>query len=137
VSGYWLADWLLEKMTIGKLKLLQLALNRLTFSENLEIGWLYIDQNDMKLTGAVSEDLEGIVNYALNVDDVQVGILIKESEDGSIKASLRSAGKADVAEVAQQFGGGGHTRAAGCRLEGTIDEAISNLVEAVRKALVK
>lgn len=136
VSGYWLADWLLEKMTIGKLKLLQLALKRLTFSDNLEIGWLYIDQQDMKNTGAVSEDIEGIVNYALNVDGVEVGILIKESKDGSLKASLRSAGKANVAQVAQQFGGGGHTRAAGCKLDGTIEEATAQLVEAVRKALV-
>jgi phosphoesterase RecJ-like protein len=136
VSGNELADHLLEKMTMAKLKLLQIALNRLTFSDNLEIGWVFIGKDDLQMTGAVPEDLEGIVNYALNVDGVEVGILFKEAEDGSVKASLRSAGKANVAAIAQDFGGGGHVRAAGCRLEGSLSESINELVEAVRKALI-
>ncbi|MBB3152063.1 phosphoesterase RecJ-like protein [Paenibacillus endophyticus] len=136
VSGNELADHLLEKMTRAKLKLLQLALNRLTFSDNQEIGWVYIGKDDLRETGAVPEDLEGIVNYALNVDGVEVGILFKETEDGAVKASIRSAGKANVAAIAQQFGGGGHVRAAGCRLEGSLPTSIAVLVEAVRKALV-
>ncbi|CAM3935474.1 bifunctional oligoribonuclease/PAP phosphatase NrnA [Paenibacillus alkaliterrae] len=137
VSGNELADHLLEKMTMAKLKLLQTALNRLTFSENLEIGWVFIGKEDLRETGAVSEDLEGIVNYALNVDGVEVGILFKEAEDGGVKASLRSAGKVNVAAIAQSFGGGGHVRAAGCRLDGPLPEAIQQLVDAVRKALIE
>lgn len=136
VSGSELADHLLEKMTIAKLKLLQTALARLTFSEDLKIGWLYIGKEDLAECGAVPEDLEGIVNYALNVDGVEVGILFKETSDGGVKASMRSAGRADVAAIAQTFGGGGHVRASGCRLEGPLKGAMSGLVEAVRKALV-
>jgi len=136
VSGSELADHLLEKMTIAKLKLLQTALARLTFSEDLKIGWLYIGKEDLAECEAVPEDLEGIVNYALNVDGVEVGILFKETSDGGVKASMRSAGKADVAAIAQSFGGGGHVRASGCRLEGPLEGAMSGLVEAVRKALV-
>ncbi|MHA7963077.1 DHH family phosphoesterase [Paenibacillus sp. CAU 1782] len=136
VSGSQLADLLLERMTIAKLRLLQTTLSRLVFSDNLEIGWLYVTRNDLSEIGAVPEDLEGIVNYALNVDGVEVGILFKEAEDGSVKASLRSAGKADVAAIAQAFGGGGHVRAAGCRLEGPLQEAMAAMVEAVRKALI-
>ncbi|WP_419873145.1 DHH family phosphoesterase [Candidatus Pristimantibacillus sp. PTI5] len=136
VSGNELADHLLEKMTMAKLKLLQIALNRLTFTDNLEIGWVHIGKDDLRNTGAVPEDLEGIVNYALNVDGVEVGILFKETEDGAIKASLRSAGKANVAAIAQAFGGGGHVRAAGCKLDGPLTNSIPELVEAVRKALV-
>lgn len=136
VSGNELADHLLEKMTMAKLKLLQIALNRLAFTDNLEIGWVFIGKDDLRDTGAVPEDLEGIVNYALNVDGVEVGILFKETEDGAVKASLRSAGKANVAAIAQTFGGGGHVRAAGCRIEAPLSDAISQLVEAVRKALV-
>lgn len=136
VSGNELADHLLEKMTMAKLKLLQIALNRLTFTSNLEIGYVFIGKDDLRETGAVPEDLEGIVNYALNVDGVEVGILFKEADDGTVKASLRSAGKADVAAIAQSFGGGGHVRASGCRLDGPLQSAIDQLVEAVRKALV-
>ncbi|SFD69246.1 phosphoesterase RecJ domain-containing protein [Paenibacillus catalpae] len=133
--GHKLADHLLEKMTMAKLKLLQRSLARLTFTEDQQIGWLYVAKDDMRETGAVSDDMEGIVNYALNIDGVEVGILFKETEDGGVKASLRSAGKADVAAIAQSFGGGGHVRAAGCRMQGSLKEAIEELVEAVRKAL--
>jgi len=135
VNGNRLADHLLEKMTMGKLKLLQLSLSRLTFNNENTIGWVYIGKDDIVNSGGVPEDLEGIVNYALNVDGVEVGILFKETKDGAVKVSLRSAGKADVAAIAQTFGGGGHVRAAGLRLEDDMPTAINRVVEAVRKAL--
>ncbi|MWC26521.1 DHH family phosphoesterase [Paenibacillus sp. MMS18-CY102] len=135
VSGHWIADYLLERMTMPQLKLLQLALNRLSFSQDATIGWLYIEATDLADTGAAPEDLEGLVNYARNVDGVEVGILFKEMLNGSVKVSLRSAGRADVAAIAQSFGGGGHVRAAGCRLDTPMVESIELVVEAVRKAL--
>ena len=136
VSGSRLADTLLEKMTMGRLKLLQTALSRLTFADDGKLGWLYVTKDDLKDCGASPEDMEGIVNYALNVDGVEVGILFKETEDGGVKASLRSAGAADVSAVAQTVGGGGHVRASGCRMEGPLNEAIEKLTEAARKALM-
>ncbi|QAY65636.1 DHH family phosphoesterase [Paenibacillus protaetiae] len=136
VSGHWIADHMLEKMSMAKLKLLRLSLNRLEFTEDGQIGWLYIGKDDMKQTNASAEDLEGLVNYALNVEGVEAGILFKETEDGSVKASLRSAGRVDVSAIAQSFGGGGHVRAAGCRLQGPVTQAAAQLVEAVRKALI-
>ncbi|WP_240941592.1 bifunctional oligoribonuclease/PAP phosphatase NrnA [Paenibacillus sp. HB172176] len=136
VQGSWIADQLLEKMSIAKLKLLQSTLGRLQFSDDFTIGWLYITKDDLKDCGAVSEDIEGIVNYALNIDSVEIGILFKETADGGVKASLRSAGKADVAAIAQKFGGGGHVRASGCRLEGSLQDTMPKLISEAGKALV-
>lgn len=135
VSGYELADWLLEKMSIAKVKLLKLALSRISFNEDESIGWITIKKDDLKSCGAVAEDMEGIVNYVLNVDGVEVGILFKEAQDGSYKASLRSAGKVDVAAIAQGFGGGGHVRAAGCSINLPIEECVQLLVGEIGKAL--
>lgn len=135
VAGHQLADTLLEKMTIGKLKLLKLALSRITFSEDEKIGWVYIQKNDLTECGAEPEDMEGIVNYVLNVDGVEVGFLLKETKTGAYKASLRSAGAVDVAHVSQVFDGGGHVRAAGCTLEYSLEESIELLVSEIRKAL--
>jgi len=135
VSAYELADHLLEKMTMGRLKLLQAALARITFNEEQTIGWVTIMKDDIRNCGAVNEDIEGIVNYILNVEGVEVGILFKESDTGVVKASIRSKGKVNVSEVAQSFGGGGHVRAAGCRLTSNMDESVQSLVEAFRKAL--
>ena len=135
VSGHQLADTLLEKMTIGKLKLLKLALSRITFSDDEKIGWIHIQKDDLIHCGAEPEDMEGIVNYVLNVDGVEVGFLLKETKTGAYKASLRSAGKVDVAKVCQTFGGGGHVRAAGCTLSNAVEESIEQLVSEIRKAL--
>lgn len=135
VSGHKLADTLLEKMTIGKLKILQLALSRITFSEDEKIGWVHIDKDDLSNCNAEPEDLEGIVNYVLNVDGIEVAILFKETKTGAYKASLRSAGHVDVAAICQSFGGGGHVRAAGCTLDQSLNTCIEQLVSEIRKAL--
>ncbi|QHW30023.1 bifunctional oligoribonuclease/PAP phosphatase NrnA [Paenibacillus rhizovicinus] len=137
VKGHWIANHLLEQMTKPQLLLLQRGLSRLTFSDDNQIAWLYVAFADMADTGAVGEDLEGLVNYALNVEGVEVGILFKETENGDVKVSMRSSGKADVSAIAQTFGGGGHVRAAGCRLEQGIQESVASVVQAVREALDK
>jgi bifunctional oligoribonuclease and PAP phosphatase NrnA len=135
VNGFQLADHLLERMTMPQLRILQCGLSRLRFTEDGKIGWLYIEPADMAETGAVGEDLEGLVNYARNIDGVEVGMLFKVTEKGDVKVSFRSAGEADVAAIAQTFGGGGHVRASGCRLSGSLTDAMETVVEAVRKAL--
>lgn len=56
-------------------------------------------------------------------------------DDNAVKVSMRSAGKVDVAAVAQSFGGGGHVRAAGVRMQGSLDEVVSQIVEQVKARL--
>jgi phosphoesterase RecJ-like protein len=130
-----IADRLLERMSMPQIKLLQRGLNRLTFTPDGRIGWLYIVANDMAETGAEPEDLEGLVHYARNVDGVEVGILFKEMKDGSVKASLRSAGTVDVSAIAQMYGGGGHVRAAGCRVDGPLKEAMARVIRTIEEAM--
>ncbi|UVI32544.1 DHH family phosphoesterase [Paenibacillus spongiae] len=135
VPGHELADHLLERMTKPQLLLLQRGLNRLSFTDDNKVAWLYVPYADMQETGATGEDLEGLVNYARNVEGVEIGLLFKETENGQVKVSLRSSGKADVAAIAKSFGGGGHVRAAGCRLDGAIADAVTLVVGAAREAL--
>lgn len=135
VRGHELAEHLLEKLTYPQITLLQRTLNSLSFAHNKQVGWLAVTLEDLAVSGATSEDLDGLVNYPRNVEGVEVGLLFKERE-GVVKVSLRSAGKVDVAQVAKAFGGGGHVRAAGCAVNGTLDEAIERVVKEVGLALV-
>jgi len=130
-----IAERLLEQMTLGQMRLLQRGLARLTFSDDHRIAWLWITPEDMEETGAAQEDLEGLVNYARNVEGVEVGMLFKENGPASVKVSLRSAGHVNVAEVARHFGGGGHVRAAGCRLAVPLNEAMDIMVSHIKKEL--
>lgn len=135
VNGPELAENLLEEMTLAQVKVLNRALNTLQLSPEGDIAWLYVTPQDMIDCGAANEDLEGIVNYPRNIRGVEVGILFKVINEHAVKASLRSAGKVDVAALAQVFGGGGHTRAAGARIDGTLDEAVALVLQEVRRHL--
>lgn len=135
VNGPELAELLLERMTMGQLRVTQRGLSRLSFSADQQIGWLWVNSEDLTETGATNEDLEGLVNYPRNIEGVEVGLLFKQNGQESVKVSLRSTGRVNVAVVAQHFGGGGHVRAAGCRLTDPLDEVIRKVVSVVQKAL--
>ncbi|WP_410769212.1 DHH family phosphoesterase [Fontibacillus sp. BL9] len=135
VDGPGLSELLLEQMTLPQLKLLTRALNGLQISEDGKISWVSVNDDDMKLTGAIHEDLEGIVNYPRNIQGVEVGLLFKVINENAVKVSMRSAGIVDVASVAQSFGGGGHVRAAGARIEGSLETVVSGVIEQVKQRL--
>jgi len=134
-EGAALAEQLLETMTYAQMLLLKEALSTLSFSEDRKIGWLKVTRETLQAVGAADEDTEGLVNLPRNVAGVEVGLLFKEKAPGTVKVSLRSAGRVDVSTLAQSFGGGGHVRAAGCTINGTLDEAVRRVVEAVKERL--
>ncbi|SDW15069.1 bifunctional oligoribonuclease/PAP phosphatase NrnA [Paenibacillus sp. PDC88] len=135
VNGPELAERLLEEITLPQLKVLTRALNTLSISEDGHIAWVVVTPEDMVECGAQNDDLEGIVNYPRNIQGVEVGILFKVISDEVAKVSFRSAGKVDVAALAQGFGGGGHVRAAGARVEGPWQDTVNQVVERVKSQL--
>ncbi|WP_010491242.1 DHH family phosphoesterase [Paenibacillus elgii] len=135
VKGYELAERLLETMTLGQVSLLKRSLNTLSFAHDNKVAWLSVTLDDLSATDASSEDMDGLVNYARNVEGVEVGMLFKEKEPGIVKVSFRSGGLADVAALAQKFGGGGHVKAAGCTIRGSMSEAVERVVREVGMAL--
>ncbi|MGN7760347.1 DHH family phosphoesterase [Paenibacillus sp. 22594] len=135
VNGPMLAETLLEEMTLAQVKVLNRALSTLQLSPEGEIAWVSVTPQDMLDCEAANEDLEGIVNYPRNIRGVEVGILFKVIHERAVKVSLRSAGKVDVAALAQSFGGGGHTRAAGARIDATLEDAIPMVLQEVRRHL--
>ncbi|CAH0119856.1 Bifunctional oligoribonuclease and PAP phosphatase NrnA [Paenibacillus sp. CECT 9249] len=135
VKGHQLADHLLEQLTMPHVLLLTKALSRLSFAANNKIGWIYVTPEDMRETGAVNDDLEGLVNYPRNIEGVEVGILFKQIDNEAVKVSMRSGPGANVAEIAHSLGGGGHVRAAGCKVYGALDDVIKQVIERVKQAL--
>lgn len=94
-----------------------------------------VSKKYMDFYGALSSDLEGIVNQLLFIKGVECAIFMNEYADKEFKASLRSRNIVDVAVIAQHFGGGGHVRAAGCVLKGTYEECVKALAEEIGKQL--
>jgi phosphoesterase RecJ-like protein len=88
--------------------------------------------DEMKVT---DDDYDGLAALTTEVEGVEVGLLVKEKEVGQFRISLRSSGRINVSAIAETFGGGGHIQAAGCSIEGRIDEVRMKLLKAVADAM--
>ena len=97
----------------------------------------YVTQDMLKETGALMEETEGIVQELRSIQGVEIAALIKESKSREIRVSLRAKYSADVAAIASAFGGGGHTRAAGCTLHCSLTEAFDILKEKITESLTE
>lgn len=90
-----------------------------------------IGRDAINRLGLKSDATEGIVDFGLTVDTVEVSVSLLEMKKGQYKASLRSKGKVNVNRIAGSFGGGGHVLASGCMLFGELEEIIDRLRYAV------
>ena len=96
-----------------------------------------IDKKTMEFYNVGPKDLDGIVNQLRNIEGIDCAIFMYETGTMEYKVSMRSSEKVDVAEVAAYFGGGGHTKAAGCNMTGTFHDCVNNLSLHIEKALKK
>ena len=93
----------------------------------------YLKKRDMEFYGVDGKDLDGIVSQLRLTAGVEVAMFIYEVETQSFKVSLRSNGNVDVSKIAVYFGGGGHMRAAGCDLQGSVYDVINNVTDQICK----
>jgi len=105
-----------ENKSLEELAIERLAYNNLKLYANGKIAVINITRELKKAAGLEDCRLEGLSNMPRVIAGVEVGILIKEVEQREFKISLRSSDYVNVAEVAAQFEGGGHIRAAGCKI---------------------
>lgn len=115
-----------SKKTAG-LKLWGIALKRMRVKAN-GVVYTYLKSQDLNEVGALAEDASGIVNLINTVPGSRVALLLIETPDGKIKASLRSENdRVDVSALARLFGGGGHRKAAGFTIEESMTSFLSRL----------
>ncbi len=126
---------LFESKSIEELRLLALALRSINSSHDGNIVWMSLNYQDVVEVGALNICPEGIINNTLAIKGAQVGLLFRELSPGNIKIGFRSKGGIDVAALAARFGGGGHTRAAGAQLTGTMEDVEREVVLAVESVI--
>ena len=117
----------------SKMRLLGAALS--TLHREGPITWMTVTREDMDRCGALEEDCEGLVNYALGIAGVEVAMFFREISNHRVRVSMRSKGAVNVSGIAEAFGGGGHQCASGFSVEGPLDAAIDRVLEALRKNL--
>jgi phosphoesterase RecJ-like protein len=132
-------EWLYGKVyghtPLRKLMLLRAALDTLDVDLTLGVAWMSVPDEAFRDLEAVSEDLEGLVDYPRSIEGIEVGLLFRRTAGGT-KISFRSNGVVDVNLLARRFGGGGHVRASGALVEGAdLGDVIPEVVEATREAV--
>jgi len=135
IEGGALADQihtrLYEEKPLAGLRLLGSALNTLHLSACGRIAWMIVRRETLGALGAKDEHADGLAGYARVIKGVQVGVLFFEKEPGKFKVGFRSKSPVDVNQIARVFDGGGHSRAAGCVLEGSLPEVQERVITAV------
>ncbi len=112
------------------------ALGSLELLCDNRLAVMVIRQADFQATGAKAPDTENLINIPLQIATVEVSVLVTEATDfGPTRVSLRSKGGVDVARFAEGFGGGGHARASGLKIEDTVDGARDKVVAAMERKL--
>ena len=123
------ADWVNGNRSEASVRLLGEALRTLRLECDGQLALITADQEAFRRAQAGPEDTEEIVNVPRSISGVRAVAYFKQWEPGVVRVSLRSRGAVDVRTVAAGFGGGGHTNAAGCAINGELSE-IERLVEA-------
>ena len=136
VEPYHVAQHVFGTYSLGRIKLLNLALDSIEISENGKLSMMTITKNMMADTDTQPEDVDGMINYARRIKNVKVAALIHEIQNGTeassninrYHVSLRSDGTVDVATIASSFGGGGHASAAGFQIESSLSNLKSEII---------
>jgi phosphoesterase RecJ-like protein len=137
VQPYNVAQHVYGTYSLGRIKLLNLALESIEISHNGNLSMMMLTRQMLNDTGTHPEDADGLINYARRIEDVKIAALIQEQENGNHRqrdvkrfhVSLRSDGSVDVAAIASGFGGGGHPSAAGFSIETTLSDLKHKIIQ--------
>ena len=119
----------------GRARLLAETLQTLVVEPNQGLAWVTVPPGALERLGATPDDLDGIVEVPRSISGVRMALLFREIAAGRVKVSLRSVGAVDVAEFSRPFGGGGHTKASGLSLEGSLAQVQAQVLAAAREYL--
>lgn len=124
-----------DRISYTKLFLMKQTMNSLKLLFDGRLAVSYLRWDDLSSFNARLEDTEGLVNIGRNLEGVEVSLFLKEEKPGAFKGSLRSNEYVDVSKVAERFGGGGHMRAAGFSAEGSLEDIIRSMADAIKDCL--
>lgn len=130
-----IASSLEERPSPGKLRLLGSVLSTLELHCAGRVGVLSVTTDMVEGARASWEDIEGMVNWARNVEGVQVGVLLTTAKGGGVRVSMRSrSDRIDVGKVCMTLGGGGHPGAGGCHMSGDLPSTKEKVVRALEQS---
>lgn len=124
-----------ETKSKTKIQIERAVYDTMTYCADGRCAIIYTTLDMFKSLDVGDDEMEGLASIPRQIEGVLIGITMREKEGGFFKISVRTNGNIDASEFCSQFGGGGHPAAAGCTVEGTLDEVRNKLIEAAEKVL--
>ena len=119
----------------GRLRLLAEVLSTLGVDEEHGLAWLSMAAGALEKYDVRQEDLDGIVEHARSIAGTRMALFFRDLGYGKVKVSFRSTGEVDVNAFARQFGGGGHAKASGALIVGSLADVRERVIDAARQFL--
>ena len=126
-----IATELYRSRSRNKTMLIAKSIEAMRFFMNDTVCIIPMTQELLDECNISSNDTEGIIDYAISINGVEIGISMCAEKENEYKVSVRSRTR-HVNEIAVVFGGGGHIYAAGCRICGKTEDVIDKLLKAIR-----
>jgi len=117
-----------ETVSLGRLQVECRAKASIEYYFGGKCAVMYLRRRDLEGLDVDESELEGFANIPRSIAGVEVGVTVREQNDGSCRISLRSSDSVNASAVCEAFGGGGHARAAGCNIAGSPEEACGALL---------
>ncbi|MDD2309006.1 MAG: bifunctional oligoribonuclease/PAP phosphatase NrnA [Desulfuromonadaceae bacterium] len=135
VNAWDVAEKLYENQPQRRLELLAKCLPTLEVFKDGQAASVTVTSDMYASCGADAELTDGFVNYPRSIRGVEVAIFFRQLEENKYKVGFRSKGKVNVAAFSAALGGGGHHNAAGCTLDGTLDDVKTLVYRIVEDSL--
>ena len=135
VNAWNVAEQLYENQPLERLLLLAQSLQTLDVFKDGQAASVTVTSDMYAASGADAELTDGFVNYPRSIRGVEVAIFFRQLDEKKFKVGFRSKGNVNVAAFSAALGGGGHHNAAGCTVDGTLDEVKAHVYAIVESSL--
>jgi bifunctional oligoribonuclease and PAP phosphatase NrnA len=119
----------------GRVRLLAEALQSLGVDEAIGLSWLSLGAGAKERYHVTSEEMDGIVEHPRSIAGTRLAVFFRDLGHGKVKISFRSSGNVDVNALAKQFDGGGHVKASGALVPGSLRDVETRVLDAARAML--
>ena len=126
---------LFESKSKARMAIERTALENLEYHFEDRCALMSLTREQIAASGVAANELEDLTSLPRKIEGVQVGITLRQLPQGSYKISVRTTAEVDACAIAKRLGGGGHSRAAGCELEGNLDNAKAAILAEVEREL--
>jgi len=129
-----IAENLYYRTSQKTIRALATALSTIEFHFNGAVSCIHLSNGMLESNEKV--ETEGFVDHLMTIEGTEVEFIMVEKEPNLFRVSFRSKRYIDVNEIAKHFGGGGHTRAAGCSIRGSVEEVRDKILHVLKSHLV-